>query len=144
MDYQALMKAVKAQSRGHNKDLGIEITEIREGYAKGVMPVLERQLNPYGAVHGGVLFAMADTMGGVAALTNGFVIVTSTGTINFLRDTGRSRTITGIATSVKNGRSLSIYNVDLYDEFERHVAQATMTYYSMGKPISEYWDVEKN
>jgi uncharacterized protein (TIGR00369 family) len=43
------------------KLLGIEVAEMKEGYAKLVMPFHEKLTQPYGIVHGGALFALADS-----------------------------------------------------------------------------------
>ncbi|MEE1312267.1 MAG: PaaI family thioesterase [Lachnospiraceae bacterium] len=122
---------------GHAQDMGMQILEASEGRAVGYMKIEERMLNPYGAIHGGVLFSLADTVGGTAALSRGFYIVTSTGTINYLRGTRASREITAIATEVKPGKTLSIYDVEMKDEHGRLVAKAVMTYYSIGVPTEK-------
>lgn len=50
--------------------VGFETTDRREGYALSELDVLPRHLNPYGSLHGGVLYAMADTgMGAALAST---------------------------------------------------------------------------
>lgn len=116
----------------------MEVLEVGEGYALGRLKIEERMKNPYGAIHGGVLFSLADTIGGTAALSRGFCIVTSTGTINYLRGTHHSKEITATATEVKSGRTLSIYDVEMKDEQDRFVAKAVMTYYSLEIPVQ--WD----
>ena len=37
--------------------LGIELLELRQGYARGRMPYRLENANPYGSLHGGVVFA---------------------------------------------------------------------------------------
>ena len=131
------LQALKEQRSGHAHDIGLEMVSIGEGMAVGKLKIEDRMLNPYGAIHGGILFSIADTVGGTAALTRGYYIVTSTGNINYLRGTEHSRMITATATEVKPGRTLSVYEVELTDEQDRLVAKATMTYCSLGKPIDK-------
>lgn len=118
--------------RGLSSDFGMQIHMTEPGGAVGVMEIQERMLNPYGAIHGGVLFALADTVGGTAAMSRGSYIVTSTGTINYLQGTHKSRIITAVAEEVKHGKTLSIYDVSMMDEHGKLVAKATMTYFSTG------------
>ena len=45
--------------------IGLDFTRFEEGFTRGVLEVDERHLNPHNVVHGGVIYAMADTgMGG--------------------------------------------------------------------------------
>src|SRR3970040_2180396 len=46
--------------------LGIEVVEIDDGYAKLVMPFHEKLTQPYGIVHGGAVFSLADSAVGFA------------------------------------------------------------------------------
>ncbi|MDE6984223.1 MAG: PaaI family thioesterase, partial [Lachnospiraceae bacterium] len=64
--------------------LDMKITELSEGYCKGEMPLRPEILNPLGTVHGGCTFALADTIGGSAALTHGSSIVTVDSSIHYL------------------------------------------------------------
>ena len=47
--------------------LGIEITEVAEGYLEGRMPVDGRTHQPMGLLHGGASVALAETLGSIAA-----------------------------------------------------------------------------
>jgi acyl-CoA thioesterase len=137
MDYEKL-KFKRNHQGSHVGDMGMEVLEISDGHAVGKLVIEDRMLNPYGAIHGGVLFSLADTIGGSAALSRGFCIVTSTGTINYLRGTNQSREITAVATEVKYGKTLSVYDVEMTDEHNRLVAKAVMTYCSLNMPVE--WD----
>ncbi|HXG30202.1 MAG TPA: PaaI family thioesterase [Thermodesulfobacteriota bacterium] len=46
--------------------LGIEVVDMGEGYAKLVMPFHEKLTQPYGIVHGGALFSLADSAVAIA------------------------------------------------------------------------------
>ncbi len=120
--------------RGYLVDQGIEI-EAKDGKAVGCIQIQEKMLNPFGAVHGGVVFGLADTAGGAALLSNipETAIVTSTGTINYLRGTNQTKMLIAKAMPVKFGKTLNVYDVDIFDEKERLVAKAVMTYYILSK-----------
>jgi acyl-CoA thioesterase len=49
--------------------LGIEVVEMDEGYAKLVMPFDEKLTQPYGIVHGGALFSLADSAVAIAVVS---------------------------------------------------------------------------
>ncbi|HWP94098.1 MAG TPA: PaaI family thioesterase [Thermodesulfobacteriota bacterium] len=49
--------------------LGIEVTEMGEGYARLVMPFHEKLTQPYGIAHGGALFSLADSAAAIAILS---------------------------------------------------------------------------
>ncbi len=54
-----------------NKLLGIQVTELRDGFARLEIPFRQELVgDPFRpAIHGGVISALIDTCGGVAALT---------------------------------------------------------------------------
>ena len=133
-------KKRKFQKNAHSgltSDFGMLIRPQEPGRAVGVLEIEDRMLNPYGAIHGGVLFALSDTVGGTAAMSRGFYIVTSTGTIHYLQGTHHSRKITAQAEEVKHGKTLSIYDVNMTDEHDKLVAKATMTYFSTGVAVEK-------
>ena len=47
--------------------LGIQLEEIRAGYARVSMEIKEEMTNFHGITHGGALFALADTAFGLAS-----------------------------------------------------------------------------
>ena len=64
--------------------LGMELLEVREGYAYGRMRMDEHFTNIYGGMHGGCSYALADTLAGVAASTYGNYVTTIDGKMNYL------------------------------------------------------------
>ena len=49
--------------------IGLDFTRCEEGFSRGVLNIDERHLNPHKVVHGGVIYAMADTGMGAAVYT---------------------------------------------------------------------------
>ena len=64
------------------RDIGLTVTEIREGTAVGRIRFIESSVNPRRIVHGGALFGVMDQLGGLAACTTGYGVVTVNGTQN--------------------------------------------------------------
>lgn len=54
--------------RGFSDLVGLEFTEVGPEYSRGELEVTDELRNPYGVLHGAVLYAMADTgMGAVVS-----------------------------------------------------------------------------
>jgi acyl-CoA thioesterase len=50
--------------------IGLKFTKLEKGYSQCSLEVVDKLLNPHKAVHGGVLYSMADTGMGAAAYSN--------------------------------------------------------------------------
>ncbi len=81
---------VSAEIRKHLEDdkfaksLGIELLELREGYAKCSMTVTDTMLNAHRATHGGAIFTLADFAFAAACNSYGQIAVALNVSINFL------------------------------------------------------------
>jgi len=64
---------------------GIELLEVKEGYAKARMKINENHLNGIGTVHGGAIFTLADFTFAVAANSYGTVTVAINANISFMK-----------------------------------------------------------
>lgn len=87
---KAMSEDVKQALIRFNKDniyvqnLKIELVDMSLGYVKGKMMVTEDVLNPYGSVHGGCLYSLADIVSGIAACTYGKFSSTIDGTMTYI------------------------------------------------------------
>lgn len=109
---------------------GIVIDEI--GMEKSVLHVeMRHELeNPYGMAHGGLLFTLADTAGGVTARADGRRYVTLDASIRYLRSV-RSGRITATAYTVKRGKTVAVVDVSITDEEEHLLSTATVTMFCL-------------
>ncbi|MFP4635531.1 MAG: hydroxyphenylacetyl-CoA thioesterase PaaI [Nitriliruptoraceae bacterium] len=64
--------------------LGMELLEVRPGFARVAMPVVEGMLNGHGIAHGGVVFTLADTAFGAACNSGRPMTVATSAEIDFL------------------------------------------------------------
>lgn len=115
--------------------LHIETKELSEGYAKAVMPVRENLLNPQGAVHGGVLYTIADVAGGNAAASHGEWIATMCADFHYLRPGLNITSLTAVAHEIKYGKRACVCNVEVMDQDGTVLACGTFTFSRLGKPI---------
>ena len=108
----------------------IKLVRLEDGYAEGRVELSCNSMNPNGKVHGGLLFACSDYIGGFVACTDNKAAVTESGNISFLRPaTGDYLTVK--ATPVKLGAKVAIVDVCVYDDHEKLVSKGTFTYFSM-------------
>ncbi len=126
MDFERLKEI---RNTGFIKNVGFETTEIQEGYARGEIVLEEKHGNPIGSVHGGLIFTIADTVGGAAATSYGQFVTTVSGNINFLRPAMNCKKLIGESREIKRGKKMCVYDVMIRDETGREIALATMTYY---------------
>ena len=84
MDFEKL-KSFRNINNNFAKLLGIELTELSDGYAKATMKVTKEFLNPIGSLHGGCLYTIADIVGGAAASSYGIHVTTIDGNFHYLR-----------------------------------------------------------
>ena len=128
---------------GFINQIGFVVTDVKKGYAKGEIALTEMHGNPIGSIHGGVLFSLADSVGGVAATTAGSFCTTVNGTINYLNPAIGCKKLAGEARPIKIGRRLAVIQVTITDETERIIACATMTYQYLGDKIPFPYKDEK-
>jgi acyl-CoA thioesterase len=108
--------------------LGIEVVEMGDGYSKLIMPFSEKLTQPYGIVHGGAVFTLADSA--VAVSVASLVepnrkFVTIEMKINFLKPI-KEGIIEATAVVLRKGRIMPT-EVDIINNQEL-VAKAIATY----------------
>lgn len=100
---------------------GIELIEIRSGYAKAKMTVEDRHLNGLDIVQGGAIFTLADVAFAGACNSVGQVAVSVNATLSFLKPT-RSGTLWAEAHEISRSRRLSNCTVRVTDDADKLVA----------------------
>ena len=115
--------------------MGIEMTEVGPGWAKGELEFKEYHVNPIGSVHGGVIFFLADSVGGTAASSRGSRVTTANGNIYYLNAAMNPEKLVAEAVELKAGKNLLTYDVYIRTETGKLVAKATMEYFSLHKEI---------
>ena len=112
-----------------NKLVGFHCIEFGDGYCKGEIVLNQMHTNPIGSIHGGVLFTLADVVGGNAAFSSGRFPTTLSSSMNFLRPVIGCERLIGESREVKNGKNVAVYEVTITDEKDNVIAVATMTYF---------------
>jgi uncharacterized protein (TIGR00369 family) len=124
--------------------LGIEITEAADGYAAGELPLgQELSSNPQGLIaHGGVAFALADAVGGAAAVS---LCDQPTPTIDFRIDYRNPGTDDLFATAevVRDGRETALVEVAVHDADDTPIASGRGLYKTSGLPGDSPWGFDE-
>ncbi len=135
MNYEAILK-FRNEMNPFARMLNIDATELREGYARASMPVSRKLMNPQGAVHGGVLYTLADVAGGNAAASYGEWIATLDADFHYLRPGLNLTSLTAEAVELKHGKRVSVYDVKVSDQNGTVLAAGTFTFSSLGRKIA--------
>ena len=98
------------------KLLGIEVHEIKDGYARMSLKINQKHLNAVGFTHGGVLFALADCAFAEAVNFGEKKAVAIQVSINYLRPTSEGDVLIAEATTVSDGKTLALCSVAVKKE----------------------------
>lgn len=94
---------------------GIELLEVKEGWAKSKMEITENHLNGIGTVHGGAIFTLADFTFAVAANSYRTVTVAINANISFMK-AASSGTLFAEAEEISANPKLGTYTITITDD----------------------------
>lgn len=126
---EASVDALNARSAGTlMQSLGIEFTELGDGYLRATMPVDARTHQPYGLLHGGASVALAETLGSSAGMlmAGGNAVVGLEINANHLR-AAREGIVTGTARAIHVGRSTQVWEIRIENEAGKPVCVSRIT-----------------
>jgi 1,4-dihydroxy-2-naphthoyl-CoA hydrolase len=108
--------------------MGIKIVEASPGRVVGTMPVAGNT-QPYGLLHGGASCVLAESLGSLgAALHAGPDRVTVGIEISATHHRGATQgEVTGVATMLHGGRTLTTYEIVITDDQGRRVCTSRLT-----------------
>ena len=108
--------------------MGIKIVEASPGRVVGTMPVAGNT-QPYGLLHGGASCVLAESLGSLgAALHAGPDRVTVGIEISATHHRGATQgEVTGVATLLHGGRTLTTYEIVITDDRGRRVCTSRLT-----------------
>jgi 1,4-dihydroxy-2-naphthoyl-CoA hydrolase len=110
--------------------LDIEFTEVGDDYLKATMPVNEKTRQPLGIMHGGASCVLAETLGSSAANyvvdTNQQYCVGLAINTNHIKSVQAGK-VTGMAIPMHLGRSTQVWNINIYDDYEKLISSTRLT-----------------
>lgn len=134
IDVDLLKKHVNG-ARSFNYHNGLVCTEIGDGYCEFEVELEQKNMNLHNIAHGSLLFAMCDDAAGIAISASGRSIVTQSAHISFMRP-GVSGKLRARSRRIKEGKTLALYESEVFDEGGKLLAKATLTFFFTGKEIS--------
>lgn len=123
------------QTNPFMQHLGIQFIKLEPGNLVGTFQYDKKLLNPYGSMHGGVLYSIADIITGFAACSFGTMASTIDGSMNYLSPVQEEGTYTCEAIMVRQGKQVSVYKAEIRDEKKNLYATGTFTFYMLKEDL---------
>lgn len=111
----------------------MSVVSAEDGHCTMIMPVTSEQCNPYGMIHGGVLYSLADTAAGYAVYSLHQESLTVEGNVSYLRAGKNTDTIRAEASIIKDGARIVVVRASVYDDSGKELITARFTYYVLDK-----------
>ena len=93
---------------------GITTHQTGDGTAEAILEIGPDSLNPYGLLHGGAYYTLADCAAGSACRTDGRKYVTLHGSLDFIRS-ARAGQVTARARVEHRGRTTCLVSITVDD-----------------------------
>ncbi|MGN6193907.1 MAG: hydroxyphenylacetyl-CoA thioesterase PaaI [Ginsengibacter sp.] len=118
-----------------SKWLGIEITEIKEGYSKIKMTIRKEMTNGFGIVHGGITFSLADSAFAFACNSRNNLSVALDTSINFTKPALVDDILIAEAKEIHNGNSTGFYQISVTNQNDHLIAVFKGTCFRMNRNL---------
>ena len=128
LDVSEVLASLPAGMGALNDKMGVTLLEISAERVVATMPV-EGNTQPYGLLHGGASVVLAETLGSMGSAVHAHPDKLSVG-VDINATHHRSATsglVTGVATAVHLGRSMTTYDVVITDERGKRVCTSRIT-----------------
>ncbi len=122
------LEALRLSANAFTDHNFIRLESLEPDLAVYCLEIRPESRNPYGMVHGGALYTMADDAAGTAAHSDGRHYVTQSGDLHFL-DNRAHGTIRAAGRVRHRGRSTVLVAVDITDEAGTTLATGTFSYF---------------
>ena len=96
------------------KLVGIQVIDVKDGYAKVSLKITKDHINFTGVTHGGAIFTLADCAFAEAANFGEKEAVAIQADINFLKTSVEGDVLTAEAVRISESRRFSLYRVTVY------------------------------
>lgn len=98
------------------KLVGIQVVNVKDGYAKASLKITRDHINFTGVAHGGAIFTLADCAFAKAANFGERVAVAIQADINFLKPSLEGDVLTAEAVRISESKKLGLYHITVYKE----------------------------
>ena len=119
-----------ADDKFATEQTGIVIEETGEGYARCRFDIMPHHLNRNNTLMGGAAYTIADFTAAVAANTEAKTSVSLSGNIHYL-SVAKGDRVYAEARIIKDGRSVAVTEVDVYDNVGTKIAYAVFNSFNI-------------
>jgi uncharacterized protein (TIGR00369 family) len=109
-----------------------DIIRLEDGLAEVRWLPQPEHLNRFGAIHGGALAGLIDTVAAIASLTKLKRIVTIEMNISYIKAATISNKILAKGVVIQAGKSLIRTTVELFNEDNQLITRGNLTFFIMG------------
>lgn len=134
MDYEKI-KSMRNDNPSYAQQIGIRITDLSDGYARGILPTTPDMANPGDTLHGGVMFTLADTVAGVAAWSYGYFVTTIDSSFTFMRKGIPGETLVAEGKVLKKGSRIHFVEVTVANEAGDLLCKGLMNFATLDRVI---------
>jgi acyl-CoA thioesterase len=112
-----------------------DILRLDDGLAEVRWFPQPEHLNRFGAIHGGALAGLIDTVASIASLTKLKRIVTIELSVSYIKAATISNTILAKGVVIQAGKSLIRTTVELFNEDNQLITRGNLTFFILGELI---------
>src|ERR687885_2049617 len=117
--------------------LGIELEQVRPGYARAAMTVAPHLLNAVGMAHGGATMALLDVVHAAVSNSHGTVAIAQDVHTEFLAAGAVGDRLTAEGVEVHRSNRTAVYRIEARAQDGRLVATALARVFRTGRPWEE-------
>jgi len=112
-----------------------DILQLDDGLAEVRWFPQPEHLNRFGAIHGGALAGLIDTVAAIASLTKLKKVVTIELNVSYIKAATISNTILAKGVVIQAGKSLIRTTVELFNEDNQLITRGNLTFFILGELI---------
>ncbi len=101
--------------------LGIDVVNIKPGYAKLEMTIREEMVNGFKVSHGGIAFSLADSALAFASNSYGRIAVAMENNISFMKKVVPGDTLSAETEELSIGRRIGVYNISITNQDDEQI-----------------------
>lgn len=117
------------------RNAGVELLEVKEGYAKARLIITADHLNAGNRTQGGAIFTLADLALAAAANSHGTLAFSLSSNITFLRSSGPGDTLYAEARERYIGRTTGYYQIDVTNQEGKLIATFESSVFRKGDTL---------
>ena len=117
------------------RNAGVELLEVKEGYAKARLTITADHLNAGNRTQGGASFTLADLALAAAANSHGTLAFSLSSNITFLRSSGPGDTLYAEARERYIGRTTGYYQIDVTNQEGKLIATFESSVFRKGDTL---------